>query len=113
AGPYANRAGYDFLIQAMGGLMSITGPAQDEPGAGPQKGGVALTDILTGLYATIAIQAALREREHSGLGQHIDLSLFDVQVACLANQASNYLVGGQVPRRMGNAHPNIVPYQDF
>jgi len=112
-GPYANRAGYDFLIQAMGGLMSITGRGQDEPGAGPQKAGVALADILTGLYSTIAIQAALSERSRSGLGQHIDLALFDVQIACLANQASNFLVGGQVPQRMGNAHPNIVPYQDF
>lgn len=112
-GPYANRAGYDFLIQAMGGLMSITGRDQNELGAGPQKVGVALADILTGLYSTIAIQAALSERERSGLGQHIDLALFDVQIACLANQASNYLVGGQVPQRMGNAHPNIVPYQDF
>ncbi|MDW2979919.1 MAG: CaiB/BaiF CoA-transferase family protein [Rhodanobacter sp.] len=112
-GPYAHRAGYDFLIQAMGGLMSVTGRADDETGAGPQKVGVALTDILTGLYATIAIQAALVEREHSGLGQHIDLALLDVQVACLANQASNYLAGGMLPQRMGNAHPNIVPYQDF
>ncbi|MEP6906821.1 MAG: CaiB/BaiF CoA-transferase family protein [Pseudoxanthomonas sp.] len=112
-GPYAKRAGYDFLIQAMGGLMSITGPDQQEPGAGPQKVGVALADILTGLYSTIAIQAALAERARSGLGQHIDLALFDVQIACLANQASNYLVGGQVPQRMGNAHPSIVPYQDF
>ena len=112
-GPYAHRAGYDFLIQAMGGLMSVTGRADDEAGAGPQKVGVALTDILTGLYATIAIQAALAERERSGLGQHIDLALLDVQVACLANQASNYLAGGMLPQRMGNAHPNIVPYQDF
>lgn len=112
-GPYARRAGYDFLIQAMGGLMSVTGRADDEEGAGPQKVGVALTDILTGLYATIAIQAALAERARSGLGQHIDLALLDVQVACLANQAANYLVGGMVPTRMGNAHPNIVPYQDF
>ncbi|HUN93382.1 MAG TPA: CaiB/BaiF CoA-transferase family protein [Burkholderiaceae bacterium] len=112
-GPYASRAGYDFLIQGMGGLMSITGRADGEDGAGPQKVGVALTDILTGLYATIAIQAALAERERSGRGQHIDLALLDVQVACLANQASNFLAGGIVPRRMGNAHPNIVPYQDF
>lgn len=112
-GPYAHRAGYDFLIQAMGGLMSITGREQGDPGAGPQKAGVALTDILTGLYSTIAIQAALSERERSGLGQHIDLALFDVQIACLANQASSYLVSGQVPERMGNAHPSIVPYQDF
>ena len=112
-GPYAARAGYDFLIQGMGGLMSVTGQPDGEPGAGPQKVGVALTDIMTGLYATIAVQAALAEREKSGLGQHIDLALLDVQIACLANQASNYLAGGMVPRRMGNAHPNIVPYQAF
>lgn len=112
-GPYAPRAGYDFLIQGMGGLMSITGRPDGEEGAGPQKVGVALTDIMTGLYATIAVQAALAERARSGRGQHIDLALLDVQIACLANQASNYLAGGVVPRRMGNAHPNIVPYQDF
>ncbi|MBA3592733.1 MAG: CoA transferase [Polaromonas sp.] len=112
-GPYAARAGYDFLIQGMGGLMSVTGQPDGEPGAGPQKVGVALTDIMTGLYATIAVQAALAEREKSDLGQHIDLALLDVQIACLANQASNYLAGGMVPRRMGNAHPNIVPYQAF
>jgi crotonobetainyl-CoA:carnitine CoA-transferase CaiB-like acyl-CoA transferase len=112
-GPYAARAGYDFLIQGMGGLMSVTGRAEGEEGAGPQKVGVALTDILTGLYATIAIQAALAHREKSGRGQHIDLALLDVQIACLANQAMNYLVSGKSPRRMGNGHPNIVPYQDF
>jgi len=112
-GPYAARAGYDFLIQGMGGLMSITGRADAEEGAGPQKVGVALTDILTGLYATVAIQAALAHREKTGQGQHIDLALLDVQVACLANQAMNYLVSGKAPRRMGNGHPNIVPYQDF
>ncbi|HEX4859551.1 MAG TPA: CaiB/BaiF CoA-transferase family protein [Usitatibacteraceae bacterium] len=112
-GPYADRAGYDFLIQGMGGLMSVTGRASGEPGSGPQKVGVAVTDILTGLYATVAIQAGLAERERSGRGQHIDLALLDVQVAALANQASNYLVGGVIPTRMGNAHPNIVPYQDF
>jgi len=112
-GPYAPRAGYDLLIQGMGGLMSITGRADGDEGAGPQKVGVALTDIMTGLYATIAVQAALIERERSGRGQHIDLALLDVQIACLGNQASNYLAGGVVPRRMGNAHPNIVPYQDF
>jgi crotonobetainyl-CoA:carnitine CoA-transferase CaiB-like acyl-CoA transferase len=112
-GPYAARAGYDFLIQGMGGLMSVTGQPDGEPGAGPQKVGVALTDIMTGLYATIAVQAALAERDKSGQGQHIDLALLDVQIACLANQASNYLAGGLVPRRMGNAHPNIVPYQAF
>ncbi|MCX7165767.1 MAG: CaiB/BaiF CoA-transferase family protein [Rhodocyclales bacterium] len=112
-GPYAARAGYDFLIQGMGGLMSVTGRADAEEGAGPQKVGVALTDILTGLYATVAIQAALTHREKTGQGQHIDLALLDVQVACLANQAMNYLVSGKAPRRMGNGHPNIVPYQDF
>jgi crotonobetainyl-CoA:carnitine CoA-transferase CaiB-like acyl-CoA transferase len=112
-GPYAERAGYDFLIQGMGGLMSVTGQPDGEPGAGPQKVGVALTDVMTGLYATIAVQAALAERDKSGLGQHIDLALLDVQIACLANQASNYLAGGLVPRRMGNAHPNIVPYQSL
>ncbi len=112
-GPYAARAGYDFLIQGMGGLMSVTGRAGGEEGAGPQKVGVALTDILTGLYAGNAILAALLHREKTGLGQHIDLALLDVQVACLANQAMNYLVSGSAPRRMGNGHPNIVPYQDF
>jgi len=112
-GPYAARAGYDFLIQGMGGLMSVTGRAEGDEGAGPQKVGVALTDILTGLYATIAIQAALAHRDKTGQGQHIDLALLDVQVACLANQAMNYLVSGTAPRRMGNGHPNIVPYQDF
>jgi crotonobetainyl-CoA:carnitine CoA-transferase CaiB-like acyl-CoA transferase len=112
-GPYAARPGYDFLVQAMGGLMSITGRSAAEPGSGPQKAGVAVTDILTGLYAAIGILAALNHREHSGVGQHIDLSLLDVQVACLANQAMNYLVSGKAPERLGNAHPNIVPYQDF
>jgi len=112
-GPYAARAGYDFLIQGMGGLMSVTGRAEGEDGAGPQKVGVALTDILTGLYAGNAILAALAHRDRTGQGQHIDLALLDVQVACLANQAMNYLVSGKPPRRMGNSHPNIVPYQDF
>lgn len=112
-GPKAARPGYDFLIQGLGGLMSITGRADGTPGEGPVKVGVALTDVMTGLYATIAIQAALAHRERSGKGQYIDLALQDVQVACLANQAANYLVGGEVPTRMGNAHPNIVPYQDF
>ena len=112
-GPYAPRAGYDFLMQGMGGLMSITGHADGEPGAGPVKVGVALTDILTGLHASTAILAALAHRDHGGSGQHIDLALLDVQVACLANQNMNYLHGGQVPRRLGNAHPNVVPYQDF
>lgn len=112
-GPYAPRAGYDFLIQGMGGLMSLTGRSDNEAGAGPMKVGVALTDVMTGLYATVAVLAALSHRERTGEGQHIDMALLDVQVACLANQASNYLVGGTVPRRMGNAHPNIVPYQEF
>ena len=112
-GPYAARAGYDFLIQGMGGLMSVTGRPDGAEGAGPQKVGVAVTDVMTGLYATVAVLAALAHRERSGQGQHIDLALLDVQVACLANQASNYLVGGAAPQRMGNAHPNIVPYQDF
>ena len=111
-GPYAERAGYDFLMQGMGGLMSITGHADGEDGAGPMKVGVALTDILTGLYASTAILAALQARDRTGVGQHIDLALLDVQVACLANQGMNHLYGG-APRRMGNAHPNTVPYQDF
>lgn len=112
-GPYAPRAGYDFLIQGLGGLMSITGQPDGEPGAGPMKVGVALTDILTGLFASTAILAALAQRGESGNGQHIDLALLDVQVACLANQAMNYLYSGHSPVRLGNAHPNIVPYQDF
>jgi crotonobetainyl-CoA:carnitine CoA-transferase CaiB-like acyl-CoA transferase len=112
-GPYAARAGYDFLIQGMGGLMSVTGRHQSEEGAGPQKVGVALTDVLTGLYTTIGVLAALAERDKTGKGQHIDVALLDVQVAALANQAANYLIGGKAPERMGNAHPNIVPYQDF
>jgi crotonobetainyl-CoA:carnitine CoA-transferase CaiB-like acyl-CoA transferase len=112
-GPYAARAGYDFLIQGMGGLMSVTGRHQSEEGAGPQKVGVALTDVLTGLYTTIGVLAALAERDKTGKGQHIDVALLDVQVAALANQAANYLIGGKTPERMGNAHPNIVPYQDF
>jgi crotonobetainyl-CoA:carnitine CoA-transferase CaiB-like acyl-CoA transferase len=112
-GPYAKRAGYDFMIQGLGGLMSLTGRADDEEGAGPVKVGVALTDILTGLYSTAAILAALASRDQTGNGQHIDMALLDVQVACLANQAMNYLTTGVAPRRLGNAHPNIVPYQDF
>jgi len=112
-GPYAPRAGYDFLIQGMGGLMSMTGRADGTEGEGPVKVGVALTDVMTGLYATVAVLAALAHRERTGQGQHIDLALLDVQIATLANQAANYLVGGIVPQRMGNAHPNIVPYQDF
>jgi crotonobetainyl-CoA:carnitine CoA-transferase CaiB-like acyl-CoA transferase len=112
-GPLRQRPGYDFLVQAMGGLMSVTGPPDGAEGAGPQKVGVALTDIMTGLYATIGILAALSERDRSGLGQHVDLALLDVTAATLANQATNYLVGGINPTRLGNAHPNIVPYQSF
>lgn len=112
-GPYAKRAGYDFMVQGLGGLMSLTGKPDGEDGAGPMKVGVALTDILTGLYATIGVLAALNAREQSGSGQYIDVALLDVQVACLANQAMNYLTTGNAPKRLGNAHPNIVPYQDF
>ena len=112
-GPYASRAGYDFLIQGMGGLMSLTGRPDGTEGEGPVKVGVALTDVMTGLYASVAVLAALVHRERTGQGQHIDLALLDVQVATLANQAANYLIGGTAPKRMGNAHPNIVPYQDF
>ncbi len=111
--PYAHRAGYDFMIQAMGGLMSLTGQPDGEPGGGPVKVGVAITDIFTGLYAANAVLAALYQRRDSGEGCHIDLALMDVQVGVLANQALNYLTSGQVPQRLGNAHPNIVPYQAF
>ncbi|MGH1455613.1 MAG: CaiB/BaiF CoA transferase family protein [Alphaproteobacteria bacterium] len=112
-GPYADRAGYDFLIQGMSGLMSVTGNPDGEPGAGPVKVGVALSDVMTGLYTVIGIQAALAHRDRTGEGQYIDISLLDVQVATLANQAMNYLISGNVPGRLGNAHPNIVPYQSF
>ncbi|MEE3916840.1 CaiB/BaiF CoA-transferase family protein [Pseudomonas viridiflava] len=112
-GPYAKRAGYDFMIQGLGGLMSLTGRPDGDEGGGPVKVGVALTDILTGLYSTTAILAALAHRDQSGVGQYIDMALLDVQVACLANQAMNYLTTGIAPKRLGNAHPNIVPYQDF
>ena len=111
--PYAHRAGYDFMIQAMGGLMSLTGKPDSESGGGPVKVGVAITDIFTGLYAANAVLAALYQRRDSGEGCHIDLALMDVQVGVLANQALNYLTSGQVPQRLGNAHPNIVPYQAF
>ena len=116
-GPYAERPGYDFMIQGMGGLMSITGERDDLPGGGPQKVGVAVADLFTGLYATVAIQAALRHAERTGEGQHIDMALLDTQVAMLANLGANYLVrgreDGKVPGRAGNAHANIVPYQVF
>ena len=112
-GPYRDRPGYDFLIQAMGGLMSLTGGPEGAAGGGPVKVGVAVTDILTGMYAATAVLAALAYRDRSGEGQHVDLSLLDVQVAALANQAESFLVTGEPPRRLGNAHPSIVPYQAF
>ncbi|MCG5234233.1 CaiB/BaiF CoA transferase family protein [Xanthobacter oligotrophicus] len=108
-GPYAPRAGYDFLVQGMGGIMDLTGAPDGEP----QKVGVAFADIFTGLYATVGILAALRRREETGTGGHVDMALLDTQVGVLANQAMNYLTSGKAPRRMGNAHPNIVPYQVF
>ncbi|MFC3124218.1 CaiB/BaiF CoA transferase family protein [Pseudoroseomonas globiformis] len=112
-GPYASRGGYDFLIQGMSGLMSVTGRPEGEPGAGPMKVGLPVSDLFTGLYATVSILAALRHRERTGEGQHVDCALLDSQVSLLANQAMNHLVGGEVPRRLGNAHPNVVPYRDF
>jgi crotonobetainyl-CoA:carnitine CoA-transferase CaiB-like acyl-CoA transferase len=112
-GPYRERAGYDYAVQGLGGLMSVTGERDDLPGGGPQKVGVAVADLFTGLYATVAILAALRHREHTGEGQVIDMALLDTQVAMLANLGANYLVSGKVPRRAGNAHQNIVPYQVF
>ena len=112
-GPYAQRAGYDFMIQAMGGLMSVTGERDDLDGGGPQKVGVAVADLFTGLYAATAILAAVVHQRATGQGQYIDVALLDTQVAMLANLNSNYLVAGKVPGRMGNAHLNIVPYQTF
>lgn len=112
-GPYAPRAGYDFIVQGMGGLMSVTGERDDLPGGGPQKAGVALSDVMTGLYSTIAILGALHQRDRSGRGQYIDMALLDVSVATLANQATYYLVSGEAPIRMGNGHAAIVPYQSF
>jgi crotonobetainyl-CoA:carnitine CoA-transferase CaiB-like acyl-CoA transferase len=111
-GPYRERAGYDYAIQGMGGLMSITGE-RDDLGGGPQKVGVAVADLFTGMYSTVAILAALRHAERTGEGQHIDMALLDAQVAMLANLGANYLVSGSVPGRAGNAHQNIVPYQVF
>ncbi|MCB2110524.1 MAG: CoA transferase [Defluviimonas sp.] len=108
-GPYAHRAGYDYIIQGMSGLMSVTG----EPDGQPQKVGVAVTDIFTGIYAATAILAAVHQRERTGQGQHLDLALFDVATSIMANQAMNYLASGTAPVRMGNAHPNIVPYSVF
>ena len=111
-GPYADRAGYDYAIQGMGGLMSVTGERDDLQG-GPQKVGVAVADLMTGMYATVGILAALRHAEKTGVGQQVDMALLDTQVAMLANLGANYLVSGKVPGRMGNAHQNIVPYQVF
>ncbi len=108
-GPYAHRAGYDFMIQGMGGIMDLTG----DPAGEPQKMGVAFADIFAGLYGVIAVQAALRERDTTGKGSHVDMALFDAMTGVLANQAMNYLASGVSPKRMGNAHPNIAPYQVF
>ncbi|WP_025600523.1 CaiB/BaiF CoA transferase family protein [Burkholderia sp. WSM2230] len=112
-GPYAQRAGYDFIVQGIGGFMSITGERDGQPGGGPQKAGVAIADLMTGMYSTIAVLTALTHRDRTGEGQYIDMALLDVQVAMLANMNSNYLASGQPPVRWGNAHPNIVPYQTF
>jgi formyl-CoA transferase len=112
-GPYASRAGYDFIVQGMSGFMSVTGERDDLPGGGPQKAGVAVTDLMTGMYAAVAILAALAQRERTGEGQWIDACLLDSAVAMMSSMASNYLVTGIAPRRAGNAHPNIVPYQVF
>lgn len=108
-GPYAHRAGYDYIVQAMSGFMSLTG----EPDGAPQKAGIAYADIFTGMYSAVAILAALRRRDVTGVGAHVDMALLDSQVAVLANQAANYLASGAVPKRMGNAHVNVVPYQVF
>jgi crotonobetainyl-CoA:carnitine CoA-transferase CaiB-like acyl-CoA transferase len=112
-GPYAERAGYDFIIQGMSGFMSVTGERDDQPGGGPQKAGIAITDIMTGMYAVVAIQAALAARDRTGTGQHVDLALLDSAVAMMAVMNMNYLTTGVAPRRAGNAHQNIVPYQVF
>ena len=112
-GPYRERAGYDYAVQGLGGLMSVTGERDDLPGGGPQKVGVAVADLFTGMYATVAILAALRHRDATGFGQEIDMALLDTQVAMLANLGANFLVTGKAPQRMGNAHQNIVPYQVF
>src|SRR5262245_48683040 len=112
-GPYAQRPGYDFVFQGMGGLMSITGERDDLPGGGPQKVGIAITDVMAGMYASLAIAAALIHRGRSGEGQHIDMALLDTIVAFGANQISNYFHSGKVPERWGNAHPNLLPYEVF
>ena len=113
SGPYRERPGYDFMIQGMGGMMSVTGEPDDAPGGGPQRAGVPIADIITGMYASIAICAALAHRERSGRGQHLDLALLDSQIALLAYQNTNYFATGVPPKRIGNLHPNIVPYQPF
>ncbi len=113
SGPYSPRAGYDFILQGMGGLMSLTGERDDLPGGGPQKVGVAVADLFTGMYATVAVLAALAHRDRSGSGQYIDMALLDAQVAMTANMGMNYLATGKIPGRAGNAHANIVPYQTF
>ncbi len=112
-GPYRERPGYDFMIQGMGGMMSVTGEPDDAPGGGPQRAGVPVADIITGMYASIAICAALAHRAQSGVGQHLDLALLDSQIALLAYQNTNYFSTGKPPARIGNLHPNIVPYQPF
>ncbi|AUT58997.1 MULTISPECIES: CaiB/BaiF CoA transferase family protein [Paraburkholderia] len=112
-GPYAQRAGYDFIVQGIGGFMSITGERDGQPGGGPQKAGVAIADLMTGMYSSVAVLTALAHRDRTGEGQYIDMALLDVQVAMLANMNSNFLASGKPPARWGNAHPNIVPYQTF
>jgi crotonobetainyl-CoA:carnitine CoA-transferase CaiB-like acyl-CoA transferase len=112
-GPYRERPGYDFMIQGMGGMMSVTGEPDGAPGGGPQRAGVPIADIITGMYASIAVCAALAHRAHSGAGQHLDLALLDSQIALLAYQNTNYFATGKPPGRIGNLHPNIVPYQPF
>ena len=113
SGPWRERPGYDFMVQGMGGLMSITGERDDRPGGGPQKAGIPIADLITGMYASVAVCAALAHRAKSGKGQHLDLALFDSLVAVLANQGANYLATGEPPGRLGNDHPNIAPYQVF
>ncbi len=112
-GPLQSQAGYDFMIQGTGGLMSITGDPDEVPGGGPKKVGIPLADLMTGMYATVAILAALMRRDRGGGGEYIDMALLDCQVATLSNQGQNYLISGKIPRRYGNAHPNVVPYQAF
>ena len=113
SGPYKERPGYDLMIQGLGGMMSVTGAPDSEPGGGPMRAGVAVTDLFTGMYSTVGILAALYHRQQTGKGQHIDMGLLDTQVAVLANQGMSYLVSGKAPERQGNSHPSIVPYQSF